>query len=188
MPASSSITHAAAGLLRTRWLVRAPVWLYRARLGILLGPRFLMLEHTGRKSGARRYVVLEVAEHRPPGTYVVVSGFGDRAQWFRNILAGPRVRVYVLSRKPAAATARVLPQQEATAALAAYSARHPRAWAAMKPVLQDTLGSRRRGRVPVARDRSRTRAGGLTAAQGTGRAGGPGVLGRTALVLPTWGG
>jgi hypothetical protein len=64
------------GLLRTRWLVRAPVWLYRARLGILLGPRFVMLEHTGRKSGARRYVVLEVVQHRAAGSYVVVSGFG----------------------------------------------------------------------------------------------------------------
>jgi deazaflavin-dependent oxidoreductase (nitroreductase family) len=141
MSASSRITATAAGLLRTRWLVRAPVWLYRARLGILLGPRFLMLEHTGRKSGARRYVVLEVAEHRQPGTYIVVSGFGSRAQWFRNIRASPRVRVYALSRGPAPAAARILPQEEATAALTAYSARHPRAWAAMKPVLRDTLSS-----------------------------------------------
>ncbi len=142
MSASSSFTQAAAGLLHTRWLVRAPVWLYRARLGIVLGPRFVMLQHTGRTSGARRYVVLEVVERRAPGTYVVVSGFGDRAQWFRNIRADPRVRVYALSRKPAAATARVLPPQEAAAVLATYSARHPRAWAAMRPVLRDTLGSR----------------------------------------------
>jgi deazaflavin-dependent oxidoreductase (nitroreductase family) len=141
MSVSSRFTGAAARLLRARWLVRAPVWLYRARLGILLGPRFLMLEHTGRKSGARRYVVLEIAGHRPPGTYIVVSGFGDRAQWFRNIRANPRVRVSALSRRAAPATARILPQQEAAAALTAYSARHPRAWAAMKPVLQDTLGS-----------------------------------------------
>lgn len=138
MSASSRIT--AAGLLRTRWLVRSPVWLYRARLGILLGPRFVMLEHTGRKSGARRYVVLEVVQHPRPSAYIVVSGFGDRAQWFRNIRANPQVRVYALSRSPAPATARILPQEEATAALTAYSGRHPRAWAAMKPVLQDTLG------------------------------------------------
>jgi deazaflavin-dependent oxidoreductase (nitroreductase family) len=142
MSAPSFFTHAAAVLLRTRWLVRAPVWLYRARLGILLGPRFVMLEHTGRKSGARRYVVLEVAARRAPGTYVVVSGFGDRAQWFRNIRAEPRVRVYTLSRKPAAAIARVLPPAAAGAVLADYSARHPRAWAAMEPVLRDTLGGR----------------------------------------------
>jgi deazaflavin-dependent oxidoreductase (nitroreductase family) len=141
MPASSRIADAAAGLLRTRWLVRAPVWLYRARLGILLGPRFLMLEHTGRRSGTRRYVVLEVVEHRSPRTYLVVSGFGDRAQWFRNIHASPQVRVYTLSRRPAPATARIFPQEEAAAALTAYSARHPRVWAGIKPVLQGTLGS-----------------------------------------------
>lgn len=69
--------------------------------------------------GARRYVVLEIAGHRQPGTYIVVSGFGDRAQWLRNIRANPRVRVSVLSRCPAPATARILPQQEATAALIA---------------------------------------------------------------------
>jgi deazaflavin-dependent oxidoreductase (nitroreductase family) len=141
MPASSRIADAAAGLLRTRWLVRAPVWLYRVRLGILLGPRFLMLEHTGRKSGTRRYVVLEVVEHRSPRTYLVVSGFGDRAQWFRNIRANPQVRVCTLSRRPAPATARIFPQEEASAALTAYSARHPRAWAGIKPVLRGTLGS-----------------------------------------------
>ena len=140
MSASSRIADTAAGLLRMRWLVRGPVWLYRARLGILLGPRFLMLEHTGRKSGARRYVVLEVVEHRSPRTYLVVSGFGDRAQWFRNIRANPRVRVYTLSRRSAPAIARIFPQAEAAAALTAYSARHPRAWAGIKPVLQGTLG------------------------------------------------
>jgi hypothetical protein len=42
----------AAGLLRVRWVVRVPVGLYRARLGFLFGSRLLMLEHTGRKSGA----------------------------------------------------------------------------------------------------------------------------------------
>ena len=140
MSASSWFTKAAAGLLRTRWLVRAPVWLCRARLGILLGPRFVMLEHTGRESGARRYVVLEVIQRREAGSYVVVSGFGDRAQWFRNIRAEPRVRVYALSRKPAAAIARVLPPVEAAAVLTDYAARHLRAWAAMEPVLRDTLG------------------------------------------------
>jgi len=152
MSVSSRIADAAAGLLRTRWLVRAPVWLYRARLGMLLGPRFVMLEHTGRKSGARRYVVLEVVERHRPDTFIVVSGFGDRAQWFRNVRANPRVRVYFLSRRPAPATARVLPRAEAAAALAAYSARHPRAWAAVQPVLQGTLGGPAAGvtsRLPV---------------------------------------
>lgn len=131
-----------AGLLRTRWLVRIPIWLYRVRLGALFGRRLLMLEHVGRRSGARRYVVLEVVDRRPPDTWVVVSGFGGRAQWFRNLQANPHARVYLGSRRPAPATARVLPPEEARAALAAYARRHPRAWATLRPVFESTLGAR----------------------------------------------
>jgi deazaflavin-dependent oxidoreductase (nitroreductase family) len=132
----------AAGLLRVRWIVRAPVTLYRARAGFVFGTRMLMLEHTGRKTGARRYVVLEVIDRPRPGTYVVVSGFGTRAQWFRNVRADPRVRVWLGSRRPAPATARPLDRGEAVSALAAYAPRHPRAWAALKPVFEETLGAR----------------------------------------------
>jgi hypothetical protein len=42
-------------LLQNRGLVRAPIWLYRLRLGFLFGRRMLLLEHIGRKSGARRW-------------------------------------------------------------------------------------------------------------------------------------
>ena len=135
-------TEAGARLLQVRWLVRAPIWLYRARLGIVFGSRLLMLEHIGRKTGARRYVVLEVIGHPAAGRYVVTSGFGARSQWFRNIEASPHVRVYVRSRPPAAATAHRLPSEQAASTLAAYSAHHARAWAALKPILETTLGTR----------------------------------------------
>ncbi len=125
-PATGAVAAWAAGLLRIRWLARAPVGLYRARLGFLLGSRLLMLEHLGRKSGARRYAVLEVVAHPRPGTYVAASGFGTRAQWFRNVRANPHVRVYAGRRRPAPATARLLASDETAAALAAYAARHPR--------------------------------------------------------------
>jgi hypothetical protein len=62
-PATGAMAAWAAGLLRVRWLVRAPIGLYRARVGFLFGSRLLMLEHLGRKSGARHYVVLEVVAH-----------------------------------------------------------------------------------------------------------------------------
>jgi hypothetical protein len=42
---SSPVAAWAARLLRVRWIVRAPVWLYRARLGFVFGSRLLMLEH-----------------------------------------------------------------------------------------------------------------------------------------------
>jgi deazaflavin-dependent oxidoreductase (nitroreductase family) len=101
-----------------------------------------MLEHTGRRTGIRRYVVLEVVDRPCPGTYVVVSGFGDRAQWLRNVRADPRVRVRVGARPPAPATARPLTSQDAAAALTAYARSHPRAWTALKPVFETTLGAR----------------------------------------------
>lgn len=135
------MAYAANRLLRTRWLVRAPIWLYRARLGGLLGGRMLMLEHIGRTSGARRHVVLEVIDHRSADSYVVASGFGDRAQWFRNITANPRVRVYAGSRAPAPATARVLEQSEADRVLGDYIQRHPRSWEQFRAVLEQTLGA-----------------------------------------------
>lgn len=43
-----------------RILARMPNGLYRARLGWLLGKRFLMLLHMGRKSGLVRRAVVEV--------------------------------------------------------------------------------------------------------------------------------
>jgi deazaflavin-dependent oxidoreductase (nitroreductase family) len=138
-PGSAAV---AGRLLRVRWLVRAPVLLYRARLGFIFGSRLLMLEHTGRKTGIRRYVVLEAVGHPDPGSYVVAAGFGSRAQWLRNVRANPRVRVWVGGHRPVPATARPLTGQETAAALTAYAERHPRAWAALRPVFETTLGAR----------------------------------------------
>ncbi|WP_084187738.1 nitroreductase family deazaflavin-dependent oxidoreductase [Mycobacterium paraffinicum] len=121
--------------------MRAPIWLFKARAGALFGSRMLMLEHTGRNSGARRHAVLEVVDHPDPATYVVASGFGRKAQWFRNIEADPRVRVDAGSRAPRRATARVMTQDEADRVLAAYRSRHPKAWERMRPVLEGTLGA-----------------------------------------------
>ena len=137
----SSLPIKVAGrLLRSRRLMRAPIWIYKARAGALFGSRILLLEHTGRKSGMPRYAALEVIDHSLPDIYVVASGFGRKAQWFRNIEANPRVRVYAGSHAPRTAAARVLTTPEADRTLAEYRTRHPRAWQRMRPVLEDTLG------------------------------------------------
>lgn len=136
------LTRTGAALLRVRWFVRAPIWLYRARLGIIFGHRLLMLEHVGRRTARRRFVVLEVVDHPTPHRYVVVSGFGTRSQWFRNVEAHPLVRVYLASHPPELATAQRLDAAAGTAALERYAGAHPRAWAKLRPVLEDTLGTR----------------------------------------------
>jgi deazaflavin-dependent oxidoreductase (nitroreductase family) len=130
-----------ARVLRTRWLVRAPIRAYKVRLGFLFGHRLLMLEHYGRVSGRRRYVILEVVDHRP-GHYLVVAGFGERAQWLRNVQADPHVRLWVSGRPPAAATARRMIPSDTAVAIESYAARHPRSWAGLRPLLESTLDAR----------------------------------------------
>lgn len=137
----SAFANVGAKILRSRALMRAPIWIYKARLGALLSSRLIMLEHIGRKSGTPRYVVLEVFDHPTADTYLVASGFGTSAQWFRNVKANPNVRVYAGSRAPARTIARVLDQDEADRALASYRSNHPQAWERFKPILNETLGT-----------------------------------------------
>lgn len=137
----NALARAGAALLHVRWFVRAPISVYRAGLGFVFGSRLLLLEHTGRTSGLRRYVVLEIVDHPAPDRYVVVSGFGDGAQWFRNVEANPKVHVRRGSRKPAPALAHRLAAEDAAAALGRYAREHPRSWARLRPVLEQTLGA-----------------------------------------------
>lgn len=127
-------------MLTTRWMVRMPIYCYRAGLGFLFGSRLLMLEHIGRTSGVRRYVVLEVVERPSLDTYVIVSGFGRRAQWYRNIEAHPEVRVSCGVRRNAPATAVPLSDDDAAAALGRYAAAHPRAWRNLRATIESATG------------------------------------------------
>lgn len=136
----SALPDLGARLLRNRRLVRAPIWLYRMRAGALLGARMMMLEHIGRTSGARRYVVLEVVDRPGPDAVIVASGFGAKAQWFRNIAVNPQVRVWLGSHRPVAGVAHVLDQRSADQVLTDYRQRHPATWQQFKLVLEETLG------------------------------------------------
>jgi deazaflavin-dependent oxidoreductase (nitroreductase family) len=126
-------------ILQTRALVRAPVGLYRLGFGFLFGDRMLLLEHRGRHSGVTRYAVLEVVDHPAPDTYVIVSGFGETSQWYRNVIADPRVRISVGWRRSAAAVARLLRADDTEIVLAQYSREHPRAWKQLRRTLEEGL-------------------------------------------------
>jgi deazaflavin-dependent oxidoreductase (nitroreductase family) len=141
MRTDAVVARLGGALLRTRWLMRVPIAIYRARLGVVFGSRLLLLEHVGRRSGARRHVVLEVVDHPAPNSYIVASGFGTRAQWYRNLIANPSVTVQVASHAPTPATARVLTEHEAAASLRSYSHRHRWAWKRFSPILENTLGA-----------------------------------------------
>ena len=78
-----------------RFGLRLPIFLYRIGLGWMLSNRFLMLTHTGRKSGLPRYTVIEVVKHdKGTSTYYVVSGWGEKSDWYRNIRKTPQVTVH----------------------------------------------------------------------------------------------
>jgi deazaflavin-dependent oxidoreductase (nitroreductase family) len=118
--------HQLGGLRRA--LLRLPILLYRAHLGWLLGERFLLLIHTGRKSGIARRTVLEVIRHNAEtGAYIVCSGWGAGADWFRNILKTPDVTIAV-GRRRFAARAVHLSEAEGEQIFLAYARRHPRAF------------------------------------------------------------
>jgi deazaflavin-dependent oxidoreductase (nitroreductase family) len=70
-------------------LLRAPILLYRIGLGRLLGHRFLLLVHTGRRTGRVHNTVLEVVRYeRATREAVVAAGWGRRTQWLYNVEAG----------------------------------------------------------------------------------------------------
>ena len=77
-----------------RFGLRLPIWLYRLNLGWLLGNRFLLLTHVGRKSGKSRQTVLEVVKYdQVSSSFFVVSGWGDKADWYLNIRKNPDVTI-----------------------------------------------------------------------------------------------
>jgi deazaflavin-dependent oxidoreductase (nitroreductase family) len=118
----------------TRAVLRAPVLLYRWRLGWLLGGRFLLLEHVGRVSGAVRRTVLEVVDRDDRGRITVASGWGTGSQWYRNLRAHPEATIQV-GRRRTAVTATFPDADDAAPAFVRYAGRHPRAARALAAYL-----------------------------------------------------
>jgi deazaflavin-dependent oxidoreductase (nitroreductase family) len=75
-----------------RWFLRAPELIFRLRLSFL-APTLVMLVTTGRRTGRRRPVVLDVARRERDGLWVL-AGDGTQARWVRNLIADPRVGVW----------------------------------------------------------------------------------------------
>ena len=86
-------------------LFKWPVHLWRLGLAPLIGHHMLLLSHTGRKSGLVRRTMLEY--FTMDGRKYVTSGFGGRAQWYRNIQANPRVTIQTADGHESAKAVRV---------------------------------------------------------------------------------
>lgn len=111
----------------SRIAFRLPIQVYRARLGGLLGSRFVLIHHIGRKSGTPRQVVVEViARDEATRAVIVASGFGPKADWYQNVLAHPDIEIE-LGWARLDAHAEPLTPDEAADTMAAYARQHPRA-------------------------------------------------------------
>ena len=118
-----------------KWFLQTPKWLYRAHLGFLLGSRFLLLEHKGRKSDLLRQTPLEIAHHDPVrDEYIVTSGTGVKADWYRNIQASPAVGIW-LGNHRYAVIQRFLPTEEAVEVMRGYEREHPKAAAKLESMM-----------------------------------------------------
>jgi deazaflavin-dependent oxidoreductase (nitroreductase family) len=104
--------------------LRAPLVIYDVGADRLFGHRFLLLTHRGRRSGRRYRTMLEVVSwDRGLREAVVMSGFGRRAGWYLNVLAGgaEEIRIGGTAFRP---QMRQLDTDEAVSVLAAYEHRN----------------------------------------------------------------
>jgi deazaflavin-dependent oxidoreductase (nitroreductase family) len=140
VPPQPSQPHPPTGILHV--LLTIPNALYAVHLGRLLGHRFLLLTHRGRKSGQLRRVVLEVVRYdAATGESIVAAGWGRRTQWYLNVLAGGVVEVSTAGRtyRPALREVEV---EEAIAIWADYERRMRFAGPVIRRVLSGLLGWR----------------------------------------------
>lgn len=140
-------THPPRGF--TRLAFRFPILLYHARLGWLLGDRFLLLEHTGRKSGRKREVVVEVVRYdKSTGTYIVASGWGENSDWYRNVMKTPVVCIQSGSHRVQARAVRLSPR-EAELELRDYARRHPKAFRSLARFMLGDAASSDTDNIPL---------------------------------------
>ncbi|MDJ0334457.1 nitroreductase family deazaflavin-dependent oxidoreductase [Salinibacterium sp. G-O1] len=148
----------AARLLRTRWLMRAPIGMFRIGLGFLFGERLLLLEHIGRTSGKARYVVLETVSRPTPNEILVASGFGTRSQWLQNLRANAQCFVSIGRIRRSPAVSEILDDESARRALAGYALEHPKAWQQLNALMGELAGTAN-PEIPVVRLTLPTRGG-----------------------------
>lgn len=140
-PPSSARTAAQAlcGGLRAA-AFRAPVLLFDIGAARLLGHRFLLLTHRGRRTGLVHRTVLEVIGWDPlRREATVLVGFGPRADWFRNLRRGGGLEVRAGDDR-FVPVHRVLDVAEAAEALAGYERRNRMITPVLRAILSRLAG------------------------------------------------
>lgn len=102
------------GIIRV--LVRLPMLFHRMGIGFLLRPMRLMAITTeGHKSGLARHTVLEYRRHG--SKLYVISGWGDKPHWVKNVIKSPAVTVQFGQREISATASLVSDSAESLRAL-----------------------------------------------------------------------
>ena len=99
-----------------RFALRMPLTLFRLGLGDLLNLlRLMVLTTRGRKSGKGRYAAVEYRRH---GSKIyLVSAWGERPDWYQNLLVDPLVTLQLGREKVSALADKVTDPAEAARAL-----------------------------------------------------------------------
>jgi deazaflavin-dependent oxidoreductase (nitroreductase family) len=74
-----------------KWVYKSPIILYRLGLGFIIGRLFMVMTTVGRKSGLPRRTAIEFHEFK--GRKYVLSGWGTKTDWYRNIEANPNITI-----------------------------------------------------------------------------------------------
>jgi deazaflavin-dependent oxidoreductase (nitroreductase family) len=112
----------------SRLAFRLPIYLYRLDLGWLLGHRGLLLIHREHESGLLRETLLEmILYNSATGESVVLSAWGEKADWYPNVGATPALEVRTGGQRYEP-DQRFLVPEENHAVLADYRRHHPPAF------------------------------------------------------------
>jgi len=108
---------------------KIPVFI--ARLGFagwerLIGVEWMLLTTVGRKTGKKRYSMVDVLVHeKESDTYFIEVGFGSHSDWYRNIQVNPIFDAQV-GRRKFHATAELLPSERTADVMVDFVRRRPR--------------------------------------------------------------
>jgi deazaflavin-dependent oxidoreductase (nitroreductase family) len=74
-------------------ILKLPLLLYRTGLGWVLGHRFMLLVHVGRRRGKTRQTVLAVLSFDPKTRQIKAISAWSASDWYKNILRLPALQV-----------------------------------------------------------------------------------------------
>lgn len=93
-----------------RWAMKAPILTWRLGLGPLVGKVMMILTTTGRKTGVPRHTMIEC--HKINGKKYAPCAYGEKADYYRNILVDPRVTVQTADGTESMIASRVTDDEE----------------------------------------------------------------------------